>query len=111
MPRIVAICREEMAAGFTLAGLEAVRVPDAAAAREALLAAAEDRENGLVIVDATLLGEIDERTRAGLLARNVPLIVPVPGRLRWQEAEQAEGDSAVAELIRRAVGYQLNIKL
>jgi hypothetical protein len=34
----------------------------------------------------------------------------VPGSLEWKEAAEAEEDY-VARLARRAVGYQLNIKL
>jgi vacuolar-type H+-ATPase subunit F/Vma7 len=102
---------EELAGGFTLTGLEVIKVRDPAMGREALLEAAGNPEYGLLIVVESLLETFEERNREALLARNVPLIIPIPGELRWSGGGEPPADEYVAALIRRAVGYQLNIKL
>jgi vacuolar-type H+-ATPase subunit F/Vma7 len=111
LSRVLAIMSEELAGGFTLTGLDVIKVRDPARGREALLEAVGNPEYGLLIVEQSLLETFDERNREALLARNVPLIIPIPGELRWSAGEQPPADEYVAALIRRAVGYQLNIKL
>ncbi len=111
MPKVAAILPAELASGFALTGLEVIPVEDVAAGREALLEAAGKPEYGLLIVEEGLLEAMEPRAREALLARNAPLIVSIPGELRWSAAAPQQGDDYVAALIRRAVGYQLNIQL
>ena len=111
MPKAAAILPGELASGFALTGLEVIPVADAAAGREALLQAIEKPEYGLLIVEEELLEQMEPRVREELAARNAPLIVAIPGELRWSAAARPPGDDYVAALIRRAVGYQLNIQL
>ncbi len=111
MPKILGILREEMAAGFALTGLDVIRVREPAEARDALQEALDGREYGLVIVEEGILEGLELRFREMLQGLNVPLVVSVPARLLWRDVEEAPEDDAVAQLIRRAVGYQLNIQL
>ena len=111
MPRIVGILREDAAAGFSLTGIDVMPVAGPAEFKRALLAAVDSREYGLVIADRQLLEALDERTRDAIAARSIPLIVPIPSEMRWADAEEMPEDDTVAMLIRRAVGYQLNIRL
>ncbi len=111
MSKALGILREDMAAGFALTGLDVTRVKDAAQAREVLQKAVESREYGLLIVDEGLFAELDARTRESYDKLSVPLVVPVPGTLRWERPGTEAGDDEIAALIRRAVGYQLNIQL
>ncbi len=111
MPKVVAVLGPEAALGFALTGVEVIRVNDPAAARGVLLEAVENREHGLLIVEEALLDSLDAASREAALARNVPLLIPVRLGLRWASAGQAAEDDYVAKLIRRAVGYQLNIQL
>ncbi len=111
MSRVRAVLAEGLGAGFSLAGIEVETVADKDSAREAILAAAADRECGILILDEELFGSLSEREREPIIQRNIPLIVMLPGDLRWGEVEEIAGDEYVAALIRRAVGYQLNIKL
>ena len=111
MPKVVAVLGPEAALGFALTGVEVIRVSDPAAARDVLLEAVGNREHGLLIVEEALLDSLDAAGREALLARNVPLIVPVRLGLRWASEGQAAEDDYVARLIRHAVGYQLNIQL
>jgi vacuolar-type H+-ATPase subunit F/Vma7 len=111
LPKAAAILPGELASGFALTGLEVVPAEDADAAREALLEAAGKPEYGLLIVEEGLLEAMEPRIREALLARNAPLIVSIPGELRWSAPSGPQADDYVAALIRRAVGYQLNIQL
>jgi vacuolar-type H+-ATPase subunit F/Vma7 len=108
---VLAIVRQDLGAGFALAGIEVSRAAGAAAARDSLEAAMSGREYGIVIIEEELLAGMDEATRKALAEATVPLVIPVPGDMRWREEEQAPADDYVARLIRRAVGYQLNIRL
>jgi vacuolar-type H+-ATPase subunit F/Vma7 len=102
---------EDLGAGFTLAGVEVARAADAAAARRAREAAMRGGAHGVVIVEEELLAGMDEETRAAAAASTLPLVIGVPGEMQWREVEEAPADDYVARLIRRAVGYQLNIRL
>jgi len=111
MSKVVAVLGEQAALGFALTGVEVIRVRDPAAARGVLLEAAENEEHGLVIVEEALLESLDDAGREALLARNVPLVIPVRLDLHWAPEGKGAEDDYVAKLIRRAVGYQLNIQL
>ncbi len=111
MPRAAAILPGDLASGFALTGLEVIPAEDSAAGREALLEAAGKPEYGLLIVEEGVMEALEPRVRDALLARNAPLIISIPGELRWSAAAKSQGDDYVAALIRRAVGYQLNIQL
>jgi len=105
-----AVLAEGLGAGFPLAGVP-VEVAGRSTAKEAILAAASARDCGILIVDEELFGCLAERERESLLQGTVPLLVLLPGDLTWGEGEAVGTDEYVAALIRRAVGYQLNIRM
>jgi vacuolar-type H+-ATPase subunit F/Vma7 len=111
LPKVLALLGRDLGAGFSLSGIEVATVSDAGSLRAALDAAVGSRAYGLVVVEEEMMRALGEEARMEFAAMNVPLIVEVPGSLEWQEQERAAGDSYVAGLIRRAVGYQLSIKL
>jgi len=111
LPRIVGILRADMASGLALAGVDVMPVEDAAGFKQTLLEVVESREYAVAVVDESLLAGLDERTAVSLAARSLPLVVPIPGELRWVDERAARADDYIALLIRRAVGYQLNIKV
>ena len=111
MSKALALLRRDLGAGFALAGVDVGLVTDTADTRTALDAAVASGSYGVVIVEEELMAGMEEETRKGFAASTVPLIIEVPGALAWREVEEAPSDDYVARLIRRAVGYQLNIKL
>ncbi len=111
MSKVLALVREDLGSGFSLAGVEIRKVADAAALRPALEAAFATRAYGIVIVEEEMVTGLGEEARASLRARTLPLVLTVPGEMTRREGEEAAADDYVARLIRRAVGYQLNIKL
>jgi vacuolar-type H+-ATPase subunit F/Vma7 len=92
MPRVVAVLGEQAALGFALTGVEVMRAAGTAGARAALQEASADAGNGLVIVEQALFDGLEQP------------------ELRWVPEGQAEKDAHVADLVRHAVGYQLNIQ-
>ena len=110
MSSVRAVLAGDLGVGFPLAGVP-VEVADRNTAREAILAAASARDCGILIVDEDLFASLGDRERGSLLQRTVPLLVLLPGELKWGEVEEMGRDEYVAELIRRAVGYQLNIRM
>jgi vacuolar-type H+-ATPase subunit F/Vma7 len=111
LSRILALVRPDFRAGFALTGIDVGKVLDARELRTALSAAVGGTRYGMVIVEAELMADLDEAGRAAFAAVTVPLVIEVPGALSWKEAAEAPAEDYVARLIRRAVGYQLNIKL
>ena len=111
MPRLRAVLAEGLGAGFSLAGAEVEVVADRESAREAILAAATDRDCGILVLDEQLFSALGDRERESILQRTIPLVIMLPGELRWGEVEEIGSDEYVAALIRRAVGYQLNIRM
>ena len=109
MSSVRAVLGEGLGAGFHLAGIAVEIITDAGLARSAIMAACRARECGILITEEELFQSLNDRERESLLARNVPLIVLVPGDMRWGEVAEMKSDDYVAALIRRAVGYQLNI--
>jgi vacuolar-type H+-ATPase subunit F/Vma7 len=111
LSRILALVRADLGAGFSLTGIDVGRVAGARELRPALSAAVSGAQYGMVIVEEELMAGLDETERAAFAAVNVPLVIEVPGVLLWKEAGEGPAEDYVARLIRRAVGYQLNIKL
>jgi vacuolar-type H+-ATPase subunit F/Vma7 len=111
LSRVLALLGRDLGAGFALSGIEVTTVADAGSLRGALEAAVVSRAYGLVVVEEEMMRALGDEARMEYAAMNVPLIVEVPGSLEWQEQERAADDSYVASLIRRAVGYQLSIKV
>ena len=111
MSRILALVRPDFRAGFALTGIDVGKVSDAHELRAALEVALGGTTYGIVIVEEELMAGLEEADRAAFASVNVPLLMEVPGALLWKEAAEAPAEDYVARLIRRAVGYQLNIKL
>ena len=111
MSRVLALVRPDLGAGFSLAGIDVRTVADAHELRPALRDAVEGTRYGMVVVEAELMAGLEEGDRAAFTAVTVPLVIEVPGGLEWKEGAAAPEEDFVARLIRRAVGYQLNIKL
>jgi len=111
LSKALALLSQDLGAGFALAGVEVSIAADPAAARASLDAAISSRAYGIIIVQEELMRGMGEEARKAFADSTVPLIIEVPGELVWRMAEEAPADDYVAQLIRRAVGYQLNIKL
>jgi len=111
MPRVLAIVSEDLGRGFALTGVDVEPVADTAGFRAALDAAVSGGTCGMIVVEAELMEQLSAEARQSYAALTVPLVIEVPGAIRWREEQALPFDDYVARLVRRAVGYQLNIKL
>lgn len=110
MYKVLAIGGADLCAGFALAGIEVCRA-DHTTAAEALSSAMRSGEYGIIIIDEDLSNEFDEMTQQRTSGRHIPLVIAVPGQMRWRDTETTSWDRRIAALIRQAVGYQLDIQL
>jgi V/A-type H+-transporting ATPase subunit F len=105
MNRIVALTPPDADNGFACCGAvqQAVLPGEAAAALELAL---EKAGKGVVILDERLVGEVGEETLHDLEKRwpGVLVVLPAPGKL-------ISGEDYAMRLIRKAVGYQVKVKI
>lgn len=111
MFKVLAIVHEDISLGFSLAGVAVHEIADEQSGRDALKSATASDEYGVIIVEQSFYDSLDQRTQTELLQSTIPLLIPVPADMVWQDTEETPKDNLVARLIRQAVGYQLNIEL
>lgn len=109
--RIAALVGADLGAGFSLAGVDVITANGPAQALELLRDSSKSRSWGIIIVDESLLEGVDEREKNAFFERTIPLVITIPGAMHWVDLEKGSSDDFVARLIRRAVGYQLNIQV
>lgn len=110
MSRIAAVLRTDLHYGFSLAGIQSFPCANHREQMERLAELIEDRDVGMVIIDEDFLDEMEPMRRKDLLKQTRPLLVPIPSRLQWSDSEELTEDDLIHQLIRQAVGYQLNIQ-
>lgn len=105
MNRIVALTPDDADNGFACCGAVQQAIAPARA-REALEWALETAGNGVVILDERLVDEVGEETLHVLEQRwpGVLVVLPAPGL-------GGSGEDYAMRLIRRAVGYQVKVKI
>ena len=111
MSKVMAIVSPDLAPGFELAGIEAARARNVHEAADVLHAAAESGEYGIVIIDERFVDDFDESTAALCATSRKPLIVGLPGSMKWPRDHDRAPDDYAASLIRRAIGHHVRIQL
>lgn len=96
-----------LAAGFRLAGLavDEVLSPDETADRLAIAAAQPDL--GILLVEQALLDAVPAPARHDAERRALPILVPIPAP-NW-DGQNADAESYILELLRRAIGYRVRL--
>jgi V/A-type H+-transporting ATPase subunit F len=105
MKSVVFITPPDVRFGFSLSGVIQHTV-EPEQAEEALKAALEEPETGVVVIDERLLGKIGEERFREMERRwyGVLLTLPAP------EKREAEGEDYLQRLIRRAIGYHVRLQ-
>lgn len=101
------VARPASARGFRLAGLPVRDAVDAEGAEATIRRLVDDGEAAVVFVQRSLFDGLSDGLRRSLEAVPVPVVVPFPDPT-WREAEAAE--EWVVELLRRAVGYRVQLR-
>jgi V/A-type H+-transporting ATPase subunit F len=103
-----AVALPAAAAGLRLAGLAVDEVPTARAAPARILALADHRDVGVLLVEQDLLAAVPEPDRRALLDRPVPIVVPFPPPVAGGAGPAA--DTIIREILQRAIGYRVRLK-
>jgi len=106
--RLLVLCRPASAAGFRLAGLPVLEVPDAAEATRRMHDLLADASLGMVLLESALHDALDDEVRRRIASRALPLVIPFPSPA-WEE-RAAGADAYIIELLRRAIGYQVRLR-
>jgi vacuolar-type H+-ATPase subunit F/Vma7 len=97
------ICRPELAAGFGLAGLDALTAATAGDAATHISRIGRNSPNQVLLVQQDLLPE--GSTVAS--RQDMPLVVPFPGPDR---TDPADAEATIVEILRRAIGYRVRLR-
>ncbi|MBI5874577.1 MAG: V-type ATP synthase subunit F [Deltaproteobacteria bacterium] len=108
MSKLLVITYPDTSLGFKLAGVEVKEVEEGGDITAVLNDIIKTGEYGLLVVEERFLAKVDEGILKRIRKTGVPVIVPIDTPKSWQT--EAEMESYVARLIRRAIGYQVKIK-
>lgn len=110
MYRILAIANSEVIKGLRFSGISVMGVDTPELAKKLLLDVMKGKDYGIVIIDETLEQTFDDYTKRLIEESSMPLFVPLPLQLIWQEIDTPADNSYVIEMIRRAIGYQIKVR-
>jgi vacuolar-type H+-ATPase subunit F/Vma7 len=102
------VCRPDVAAGFSLAGLRTAEASTASEAENLLAELRRRPDAGVILVEDTLYDQLPEDVRREFGRRPLPMIVPFPGPL-WQERPES-AEAYIVELLRQVVGYRVRLR-
>jgi vacuolar-type H+-ATPase subunit F/Vma7 len=104
---VLVIAGSELNLGFRLAGVDAVRVADAAEAADLVREEMRKKEHTVVIVDEGLFEKTPKYTRQAARQSVQPMVLAVP----MDPSEEVEGAAGeyVQNLVREAVGFSVKI--
>ena len=106
MKRIVFLTPQDARHGFSLTGVRQV-VTRPERLQETLTELVEDHEIGVLVIDERLTGETTAERLQQFERRWPGLIVVLPG----PEEAAVTGEDYAMRLIRRAIGYQVRLRL
>lgn len=106
MKKIVFLTPPDARYGFNLTGVEQ-RVVEPSEAMEAMLTTTRDSTVGVVLIDERLLDAATQKLLGELERRWTGVVVVLPA----PEKAAKTGEDYAAQLIRRAIGYQVRLSL
>jgi vacuolar-type H+-ATPase subunit F/Vma7 len=107
MSRLLVVTHSALVPGFHLAGVEAFAADDEEAAQALIGTWLDAGENGLLVLESSLMAELDPRFRRRLdAAEHLPCLA-IPGGEPYA-AERSRRQ--IAELIRKAIGFHVTFR-
>lgn len=95
--------------GFRLGGARVRIVPDAESLNAELEREIEKKETGVIALPETMRDWISVKNRGSIAKKVFPLLAFYHFPEKWAAPEEPAED--VAEIVQRAMGYRLNIRL
>jgi V/A-type H+-transporting ATPase subunit F len=105
---VVVITSGESACGFQLAGVQVRTAEDVQQARQHLVSLMGDDQVGLIALDESLMGAVDNPLRERLDRVYQPVLIPIPSRSAAEISEERR--QYIQHLIRRAVGFDIRLR-
>jgi vacuolar-type H+-ATPase subunit F/Vma7 len=93
--------------GFSLAGVDSLRVAGAEEASEALREEIRKKGHTVVIIDEVLFGKTPKYTQQAARRNVLPMVLAVP--MEPTEEEEGAAGEYVQNLVREAVGFSVKI--
>ncbi len=108
MAGYLVITGKETAPGFRLAGIECIEADERTDVAGLLTSIVDEGRYGLVCIEDRFFKRVPSNVMRRIEKKGFPVVVPVEIPLEWGEKEA--GESPIARLIRRAIGYQIKLK-
>ena len=108
MARLLIITSEGGSLGFRLGGFESREVAKDADPTMVLEELERETRYALVCIDKHILERADKSLLTRLKKKGLPVVMPLDIPVAWEE--DGAGESPVARMIRRAIGYQIKIR-
>lgn len=106
--KILIITFSSMAVGYRLAGTDVLEAAEDDDFADILNRALKIDDLGILCVEDVILNRLPEPFMRRIGKLTMPLIVPITTPAKWKADK--EGESYIARLIRRAIGYQIKIR-
>lgn len=108
MSGFLVITFPDTSAGFRLAGIEVKEVTEDQDIQVLLHSLVEGGDYGLLAVEERLLAKVPDEILRRIRKKGIPVIVPIDTPRSWHG--EAERETYIIRLIRKAIGYQVKIK-
>lgn len=108
MSGLLIITGEDDSLGFRLGGFECRELSEGDDVCALLEDIVEGGKYGLVCIEERFYERLSKELMRRIKKKGLPVLMPINIPQAWQEA--APGESTVARLIRKAIGYQIKIR-
>ena len=108
MAKLMVITGPGAALGFRLGGFEVSEMADDGEIDSLIEEISAEGGYGLLCVEERFHKKISDRVMRRVRKKGLPVVLGIEIPEKWEETEA--GESHIARLIRRAIGYQVKIK-
>ncbi len=108
MYKLIVLTDPENADGFRLAGVDVEVAATPEDARHRLAALVDDDNSGIIAVNESMMGAIDERLQKKIDSIYRPIVISLP--LRETLHSEEDHRAYLSRLIRRAIGFDITLR-
>ena len=107
---VTVVCKETLAEGFPLVGIEALKASSPEDAERKALSKAHSGTFGMVIIDDSFMESFTDKTKELLDRKSSPLFLSVPLSVEREIDIEEQSRRIVEEMILRATGSRIAVK-